>query len=291
LTERPYFRLGLTGYPLGHSLSPRLPTAALAAARLPGEYQLYPADPAEPRRLAELAACLRAGELNGLNVTIPHKQAILAHLDGLTPLAQRLGAVNTLYMEGGRLLGDNTDAPGFWADFSRLPGAQTPGLALVLGAGGSARAVTAALLAHGWQVGLAARRRTQAEQLLAELHAGAQAQAIDLTADALRPYTTPARALINTTPAGMHPHTQDCAWPDELPLPGGAIVYDLIYNPACTRLITRANAQGLAARSGLGMLIEQAALAFARWTGIQPPRAALWQAAPAEFVLSATDLP
>ena len=128
MTERPYFRLGLTGYPLGHSLSPRLHTAALAAARLPGEYQLYPADPAEPRRLAELAACLRAGELNGLNVTIPHKQAILAHLDGLTPLAQRLGAVNTLYMEGGRLLGDNTDAPGFWADFSRLPGAQTPGL-------------------------------------------------------------------------------------------------------------------------------------------------------------------
>ncbi len=69
MTERPYFRLGLTGYPLGHSLSPRLHTAALAAARLPGEYQLYPADPAEPRRLAELAACLRAGELNGLNVT------------------------------------------------------------------------------------------------------------------------------------------------------------------------------------------------------------------------------
>lgn len=278
-----YFRLGLTGYPLGHSLSPRLHQAALYAARLTGEYQLYPQDPAEPGGLAGLVERLRRGELDGLNVTIPHKQTVLPLLDELTPLAARIGAVNTLFMKAGRVYGDNTDAPAFWANFCELRHAAQTGLALVLGAGGAARAVCAALLDGGWRVHVAARRPEQAAELLESLQAGPQGQSGSLEAAGLVPLLREARALINTTPLGMSPHTAECPWPAELPLPPMALVVDLIYNPAQTRLLQRAQAAGQPAGNGLGMLIEQAALAFERWTGFSPPREALVEAVPSEL--------
>src|SRR5436190_763853 len=114
------FSLGLTGYPLGHSLSPRLHAAALQATGLSGEYLAYPVSPDDPQGLADLLGLVRAGGLQGLNVTIPHKLAVMPLLDELTETAQAIGAVNTIYLKDGKLTGENTDAPGFMADLRKF---------------------------------------------------------------------------------------------------------------------------------------------------------------------------
>lgn len=268
------FTLGLTGYPLAHSLSPRIHAAALAACGLEGTYSLFPIPPERPEALAELLGRVRQGEIHGLNVTIPHKQAVLPLLDDLTETARAIGAVNTIFLRAGRLIGENTDAPGFFSDlvrFLRQAGRDLPPAALVLGAGGSARAVVYALCRAGVRVTLLARRLEQAQQLAAAfppctVHAAAFSQLASLAVSSSAPLL-----LVNTTPLGMSPHVETSPWPEDLPLPAGALVYDLVYNPRQTRLARQARAAGLPAETGLGMLIAQAALAFQTWTGCQPP--------------------
>ncbi len=275
-----FFRLGLTGYPLGHSLSPAIHNAAIASAGLQGEYCLYPVSPlpSAPQALSDLLDRLRHGELDGLNVTIPHKQAVLPLLDWLEPAARRIGAANLLYCRRGQLVGDNTDATGFYLDLrhflQRMP--LHDQRALVLGAGGAARAVAAALLDDGWQITLAARRLEQA-QALAHSLLPARFTVIPLVADSLA-NVVGTTLLVNATPLGMSPNQESCPWPVELALPAGAAVYDLVYNPPQTCLMRRAQAAGLPAAGGLGMLVEQAALSFERWTGRPAPRPAMRQA-------------
>jgi shikimate dehydrogenase len=284
-----YWRLGLIGGRLGHSLSPRLQRAALREAGLQGEYRLYAVPPlpegeAQLRALIEGLRAPPALRLHGLNVTIPHKQAVLAYLDELTPTARAVGAVNTLYARGNRLIGENTDAEGFWLDFQRLlaytPPEKAANTALLLGGGGAARAVAYMLLRHGWRVVLAARRLEQGAQVVRDLKAlrlPGRIAAIRLDAETLAGWHN-VRAVINATPAGMSPNTDECPYPEDIPLPPHCVVYDLVYNPAETVLLRRARQQGLPAANGLGMLVEQARLAFACWTGITPPAEALWEA-------------
>ena len=273
--------LGLVGYPLGHSLSPKLHEAALAALNLPGEYRLYPVRPLPEGqvRLAELLDQMRKGNLHGLNVTIPHKQNVLSLLDELTPTAAAIGAANLIYLKAGRLTGDNADAAGFLADLQRNGLAAPPSgrrIALVLGAGGSTRAVVYALVNAGWQVWIAARRVEQASALAASLRGPQPAiHVLPLQADAL---TGDYDLVVNTTPLGMFPDVTSNPWPAELPLPGGAGVYDLVYNPSETTLVRQARRAGLCAANGLGMLVEQAAVAFATWTGQDTPLSAMWAA-------------
>ena len=112
--------LGLIGHPLGHSLSPKIHTAALKACGLQGEYSLFPIAPEDMQGLKDLLTRVRGGEIHGLNVTIPHKQNVIPLLDELTPTAQAIGAVNTISMRNGKLVGDNTDAPGFLADLQNF---------------------------------------------------------------------------------------------------------------------------------------------------------------------------
>lgn len=298
--------LALTGWPLGHSLSPKIHNAALQALGLEGSYRLCPVPP-EPegeRALAELLESVRRGEIDGLNVTIPHKQAVLPLLDELTPAARQIGAVNTIYRRGYRLAGDNTDSPGFLADLHRYipvkppPGGPAP-LALVLGAGGAARAVVYALLTCGWQVRVAARRTEQAEEMVEQFNVNSdrllvgseersavsdQQSAISLQR-ALQPstlYLQPS-TIINATSAGMYPDVTASPWPEELPFPTGAFVYDLVYNPRETVLVRQARQAGCLAAGGLGMLVEQAALAFEIWTGRPAPRPAMMQAVTGEI--------
>ncbi|HEX9013051.1 MAG TPA: shikimate dehydrogenase, partial [Anaerolineaceae bacterium] len=232
-----FYRLGLVGYPLGHSLSPRLHTRALREAGLAGEYELYPIPLEDTHGLASLLDRVRSGEIAGLNVTIPHKQAVLGMVDELTPLADRAGAVNTLYARDGLLVGDNTDVPGFRADLERFLGAghAQAGAALVLGAGGAARAVVLALLDSGWQISLAARRIEQA-QALAKCFPQ-PVKTLPLTTESMEHLLPPPGLIVNATPLGMHPHTGTSPWPEGLPFPPGAAVYDLIYNPPQTRLV------------------------------------------------------
>lgn len=271
-------RLGLTGYPLSHSLSPNIHTAALDACGLIGKYALYPIALNDLYGLKQLLNKLRIGELHGLNVTIPHKQNVIEYMNELTPTAKAIGAVNIIYYREGKLVGDNTDAPGFITDLKHFLAESHSEIvnqksAIVLGAGGSARAVVYALIYDGWQVTITSRRLEQARQL-----------ALSFPNYAIRtiqyPNIQPTNfdLVVNTTPLGMAPDIDSSPLPEDFSYSPHAVVYDLVYNPRETKLVCDARAQRLSATTGLGMLIEQAALAFEIWTGQNPPRESLFRA-------------
>jgi len=265
------FKLGLIGFPLGHSLSPKIHTAALRTCGLQGDYSLFSILPEDTQGLHDLLTRVRTGEIHGLNVTIPHKQNVISLLDELTPTAKAIGAVNTIYLRENKLIGDNTDAAGFLSDLKRFVNRETSRQvnrsALVLGAGGSARAVVYALLNDDWNVNLASRRIEQAQQL-SQSFPNYHLPITNFTD--LRPSTFD--LIINTTPLGMSPNIETSPLPENTVLSKSAFVYDLVYNPRETKLVKDARAQGLQATTGLGMLIEQAALAFELWTSHTPPR-------------------
>ncbi len=268
------YQLGLIGHLLGHSLSPKIHSAALNACGLPGTYSLFPIHPEDKQGLKDLLARVRAGEIHGLNVTIPHKQNVIELMDELTPTAKAIGAVNTIYMRENKLVGDNTDAPGFLVDLKRVSNSSfiIPHSALVLGAGGSARAVVYALCNDGWNVTLAARRIEQAQQLSQSFGK------YDLRLSTFDFQPSTFDLIVNTTPLGMTPNTETSPLPEDATLSKHTFIYDLVYNPRETKLVRDARAQRLNASTGLGMLIEQAALAFEKWTDYNPPRETLYQA-------------
>jgi shikimate dehydrogenase len=267
-------RLGLTGYPVSHSLSPKIQNAALKACGLKGDYSLFPIPPDDQQGLKDLLAQVRSSEITGLNVTIPHKQSVIPFMDELTPTARTIGAVSVIYLRDDKLIGDNADAHGFLTDVKKFIGGGDWGggkTALVLGAGGSARAVVYALLKDGWNVTIAARRIEQAQELVSQFEGVA---AMDLNFQTFQ--LSNFQLIVNTTPLGMTPNMNQSPLPENLLLPSHAIVYDLIYNPRETKLVHDARAQGLSATTGLGMLIEQAAMSFELWTGHNPPRNILY---------------
>ena len=268
------YQLGLIGYPLGHSLSPKIHTAALSACGLQGTYSLFPIHPEDRQGLKDLLARVRSGEITGLNVTIPHKQNVIELMDELTPTAKAIGAVNTIYLREGILIGDNTDALGFLADLKLFLNSSftVPHSALVLGAGGSSRAVVYALLNDGWDVTIAARRIEQAQQLSQSF------EKYDLRLSTFDFQPSTFNLIVNTTPLGMTPNTETSPLPENVILSTHTFIYDLVYNPRETKLVRDARAQGLSATTGLGMLIEQAALAFEKWTGAKADRDAMQKA-------------
>ena len=300
-------QLGITGYPLEHSLSPKLHAAALEACGLAGEYRLYPVPPGNDSGLWELLESVRRGALHGLNVTIPHKRSVLPLLDEVSQTARAIGAVNTIYARGGALVGENTDNAGFLSDLElkaalvlgsaptqEQGGTHPAGLVLgsaptqeqggthpaglVLGSGGSARAVVYALLQTGWQVSVAARRLEQAQDLRRAL--SPDVEALELNSEAISRLVAERRIglVVNATPLGMGALAAESPWPAGVPLPGMAFVYDLVYNPPETALMSAAREAGLACANGLGMLIEQARLAFQLWTGCEVEREVMEQA-------------
>jgi shikimate dehydrogenase len=263
--------LGLVGYPLEHSLSPKIHTAALRECGLDGDYSLFPIHPDDEDGLKDLLARVRSGEITGINVTIPHKQNVIPFLDELTPTAEAIGAVNTIYLRDKRLIGDNTDADGFLLDLKRFIGNRESKIAnqksaLILGAGGSARAVVYALINDGWNLAIAARRIEQAQELASYYN---DVESIELTS---KIQSFEFRLVVNTTPIGMIPNINQSPWPEGLQFPHQAMIYDLVYNPRETKLVKDGCAAGLSATTGLGMLIEQAALSFEIWTGCNPSR-------------------
>ena len=277
-----HYSLGLIGYPLSHSLSPTIHAAALKACNLQGDYSLFPIAPDDKQGLKDLLARLRTGELRGLNVTIPHKQNVIEFLDELTPTAKAIGAVNTIYMRDDKLIGDNTDAAGFLTDLRKSLAESPPPFgrgagvreksAIVFGAGGSARAVIYALLNDGWNITISARRIEQAQQLATSFTQYA-VRSMSFTNLPLSTF----HLIVNTTPLGMTPNVNDSPLPNDVSLKPDMLVYDLVYNPRETKLVRDARAQGLSATTGLGMLIEQAALSFELWTGCIPSREILHQ--------------
>jgi shikimate dehydrogenase len=258
-------RAFIAGHPVAHSRSPVIHGHWLARHGIAGSYERVAVAPADfPAFVRGLAA---AGFAGG-NVTIPHKEAAARLADRLTARAARIGAVNTLWFEDGALVGDNTDAAGFVAhletalpDAAGLEGAR----ALVLGAGGAARAVVVGLLERGLARVTVANRTPEGAAALADLGRG---RVVPLAWAAIPTALAEADLLVNTTSLGMGgqpPLTLDLT-----ALPAHAAVADIVYTPLETALLADARARGLVTVDGLGMLLHQAVPGFARWFGVVP---------------------
>jgi len=260
-------RLVLLGHPVAHSISPRIQNAALRAASIPLMYEALDVAPDDlDETLARLAREGAAG-----NVTVPHKEAVAARCATLTPLAQRVGAVNTFWHERGALVGDNTDVGGLDSTVKALLGEAVGSARVALvGAGGSAAAVLAA--AEGWggaRVMVYNRHMPRAEQLAVRFPAIAAPVATLVEALA------GATLVVNATPMGMR--DEDFPVPIAM-LPAGAAVFDLVYRVDETAWVTAAREAGHRSADGMSMLMEQGALAFSRWFGVEPDRPAMWRA-------------
>ena len=253
---------GLTGGALGHSVSPAMHNAAFRAAHLDAVYLPLRAVSAD-----DFVSFGKAIGISGASVTIPFKVSLFDSMDEVFAVARRIGAINTIHVQGGRWIGGNTDAVGFLAplqDRGRVEGLR----AAILGGGGSARAVAVALSSKGCRVRLHARTRAQAEEIAV------------LTPVEVGPWPPEPGSwdlLINCTPVGMHPRV------DETPIPAeqltGRQVYDLIYNPQTTRLLREAAERGCEAIGGLDMLVAQAQEQFQWWTGTKAPSGVMREAA------------
>ena len=259
--------VGVFGYPVKHSASPPMHNAAFAALGLDWVY--VPLTVA-PDAIGDALAGVRALGLRGVNVTVPLKELVPPFMDTLTDRARILGVVNTVVNEGGRLHGDATDGPGFLAALAHEGMTIRHGTrVVVLGAGGSARAVVYALLEAGALVTVANRSPERAAALTQDFAAFG---AIDhLPTEDVGKAIADAEVLVNTTSVGMHPHS------DALPpvsvdaLHPGLFVADLIYNPQETRLLAAAREHGCRTQNGVEMLVRQGAVSFTQWTGVEPP--------------------
>ncbi|WP_298963156.1 shikimate dehydrogenase [uncultured Methylobacterium sp.] len=261
----------VVGHPIAHSRSPLIHGHWLATHGLAGGYERI--DVAPDSFAGFLRGFAEAGFVGG-NVTIPHKEAAFRLVDHLTPRARRIGAVNTLSLDGdGRLHGDNTDAPGFIAHLDASLGADWPAstgtaagrTAVILGAGGAARAIVVGLLDRGLSRILVANRTAERAGALRDLD---PERVASVEWEALPAHLAAAGLLVNTTSLGMGsgpPLVLDLS-----PLPAGAAVADAVYVPLETPLLAAARARGLAAVDGLGMLLHQAVPGFARWFGVTP---------------------
>ena len=279
--------VGVIGWPVSHSVSPAMHNAAFAALELDWCYLPLPVatDPAE--RIGEAVRGLRALGLRGANVTVPHKQAVMPHLDWLTPAAQAIGAVNTLRVEAdGTISGDNTDARGFVADL-RDHGVELAGKrALVLGAGGSARAIVYGLAEAGClSITVLNRTVDKAHELAQEIRELFPFCRLSGHAmpDEIAILSQEAHLIVNCTSLGMTPQVEGLPWDETVAFRPDQVVYDLVYNPPQTRLLAKATADRAQAIGGLGMLIWQGAIAFERWTGHLPPVEVMRAAAEAVF--------
>ena len=271
--------LGIMGWPVEHTLSPTMHNAAFAALGLNWVYLALPVPPGQVE--AALRGMVALG-FRGANVTVPHKQAVMPYLDRITEAAQAIGAVNTIVVgEDGRLSGDNTDGMGFLADL-RERGFQPRGRrALVLGAGGGARAVVYALATAGAQVTILNRTLSRAELLVEHLAPAVPPGSLScrsLDRNALAEEAARADLLVHTTPVGMWPHEETSLWPDTLPFPPHLLACDLIYRPPETKLLRQARLAGAETINGVGMLVHQGVLAFKLWTGRTPPLEVMWAA-------------
>jgi shikimate dehydrogenase len=274
--EQPAYRVGIIGWPVAHSKSPAMQHAAAAALDLDLVYETLPVRASE---LATVVKGLAALGYRGVNVTVPHKEAVIPLLDEVDPAARAIGAVNTIVIESrgsltGQMRGFNTDYSGFLADLTEL-GLDVAGRhCLILGAGGSARAVVYGLARAGCHVHIFARRPEQAQNLaadLAPLFPGSRLHAYDWSElSTIVPLSPAGSLIVNTTPLGMSPDTGESPWPANLEFPPETFVYDLVYNPAETRLIQQARSGGCRTANGLGMLVHQGAEAFHLWTGLVP---------------------
>lgn len=272
-------RVGIIGYPLGHSVSPAFQQAAFDSLGLDVRYEVW-ATP--PDGLAERMGALRSQDVLGANVTVPYKEDVLPYLDELDGAAKRIGAVNTIVHRGGRLLGYNTDAEGFLRALAEVGFSPRGKQAIILGAGGSARAVGDALASAG-AAGLLLLNRTvsRATEVAEALSArGVLVEVRRWPPGAREESPRSPDLLVNCTPYGMKGGDLDGQAPNVAGLIApSTLVYDLVYNPPETPLIRLAKKQGARTLGGLAMLVHQGAAAFRLWTGKEAPVDVMFRAA------------
>lgn len=286
--------LGIIGFPISHSISPVFQQAALDYCAVPLRYRAYNVHPED---IAAFVAELRMPGIRGINVTVPHKEAVIPFLDDIDDWAAEAGAVNTIVHRNGRLTGYNTDGYGFLRALREGAGFQPPGRrALILGAGGAARGVVLALAREKAAHLTIANRTARRAATLARLAQGrgVPAAALPLPAAAgsdpelaststdpeLAAAAGQADLIVNCTTIGMAHGLQS----DGVPLPWQiiplhALVYDLVYNPPQTRLLDEAARAGIATLGGIEMLVYQGAASFELWLERPAPVAAMLAAA------------
>jgi len=256
---------GIIGHPVAHSLSPWMQQRF---AEQTGMDFLYAPFPVAPAALPAAIRGLQALGVRGVNVTIPHKEAVLSFLDVASPMVQAVGAANTLLFTEGKIRGENTDVAGFARAIGRHTGNAASGPSLVIGAGGAARAVLHALaIAGATPIYLANRTVARAEALAAEF-ATLPIRSLPLTRDALSPLLGDLQLVVNTSSRGLHGEDHPELALERMPKTG--IVCDIVYKPLQTPLLVAAEAQGLRCVDGLGMLVAQGAESFRIWTGLLP---------------------
>ena len=255
--------LAVIGNPIEHSLSPLIHGTALAHAGLDYAYVAFRVTQAH-----EAIAAMRALGLRGFSVTIPHKETIIPYLDRLDASVERCRSCNTVVNDDGRLVGYSTDGPGAVRAL-RSAGCEPGGKdVLVVGTGGAARAVSFALLDAGIRsLRFRAEVASQCAALTRDLNALRPGIVVDFTPEAHREI----QLLVNASPVGMHPHVEAMPIPAEW-LRKELAVFDVVYNPLTTRLLSVARAKGCLTIDGVGMFAEQAALQFELFTGADAPR-------------------
>jgi shikimate dehydrogenase len=262
--------VALIGSPLGHTLSPAMHNAAFKSLGLDYEYVALEVAPDD---LKDAVGGLRALHFAGFNVTIPHKEEIVQYLDEVTRFARSVGAVNCVQNQDGRLIGFNTDGPGFIESLEEDARFKAEGKkCLILGAGGAGRALAVSLLQNGAKtVSLYDPVAEKAEELARSLGARVAGD-LQTEIDSLD-------LLVNASPVGMHPKIDASPLPEGIRFPKKLCVYDLVYNPEETKLLRAARTAGAKAVSDLGMLVKQGALAFTVFTGHSAPMEVMGEAA------------
>lgn len=260
---------GIIGDPIGHSLSPEMQNAAFGAEGLNFIYLPFRV---KKEDLGDAISGIRALNIRGLNVTIPHKVNVIPFLDEIDILAEKIGAVNTIVNEKGILKGYNTDASGFMKTLQEQNIEPMHKNITVLGAGGAARSIAFVLAESGASLTILNRHPENAQDLADALNRtfGMVVKAVELSNRNLSESLDGTDILVNTTSVGMLLDIDSTPVPENL-IKSGLIVVDIIYNPLKTRLLKEAEKKGARVISGIEMLIWQGALAFEFWTGIKAP--------------------
>lgn len=260
---------GIFGYPVGHSLSPQVYRAAFTSAGLPN-YSYIPLS-VHPAKLYFAVEGIKGLDFRGVNVTIPHKTNILKYLDAIDADAMIIGAVNTVVNDGGMLTGYNTDVAGFLAALAQASFLPEGCNAIILGAGGAARAVLWGLCKKRAEyVTIGARNLQKAQALANDFLSYGQVEGMDWNSEEFKELMQSADILINTTPIGMFPNVDDMPPIDLKLLPDGALVYDIVYNPAETKLLKLAKELGYPTLNGQSMLLLQGQESYRLFTGQLP---------------------
>jgi shikimate dehydrogenase len=259
----------IIGDPIEHSLSPTIHNAAFQAC---GFDYVFVAFRVKREELKEAVQGMRALNIAGCCVTIPHKVAVISYLDNVDPLAAAIGSVNTIVNNNGLLTGYNTDAPGFLEPIANKGIALEGKNVVMLGAGGAARAVSFMLVNAGVKLTILNRTVEKAADLADRLKKSLNKDVVpcEMSPENLERTVTSADILVNTTSIGMTPDVTKTPVPAGL-LRKGLVVYDIIYNPGETRLLREAKGKGAVVLNGEEMLAWQGALAFEKWMGQKPP--------------------